>query len=212
LLQTLSLRPERRPASARAFAIALASATPEEPPYHPSGAEILAMVARELVTHAPSDETTVKNHASADRVAPMLWGAARSDGDNVPAPSHTAAAEGVAVPAPTVVARPAAPLRDDGAPAGGITTLSAVAGSPLLPALTLAPLPSRRKRWLGGGSVALLGLVVAAAWLLRERPGEPSLAASKDGSSAARESAGSGAASARVPRPALPADDIDDGI
>jgi eukaryotic-like serine/threonine-protein kinase len=233
LMRTLSLRPDKRPASARAFAIALASATPEEPPYNPSGAEILALVARELVTQAPAAEATVKNNASADRVAPMLWGAVRTSGGNAQAPSQAAGAERVAAPAPTVVARPAAPAQNTVPPSGDITTLSAVAGAQLLPA-PIKP-TNRRRRWLGGASLALLGMVGAAGWLVREQPDANPLGATKETSGAAAPAAARHGntpvrslpsseteALGAAPEPAhgrhatekpreLPTDDVDDG-
>jgi eukaryotic-like serine/threonine-protein kinase len=187
LLRTLSLRPDMRPASARAFAIALASATPEDPPYDPSGAEILALVARELVTQAPAEEATVKNNASADRVAPMLWGAVRTGGGSASSAHPSSGAEAPAVSAPTVVLRPAAPVQHLAAPSGEVTTLSAMAGAQRLPAQ--APPTAKRRRWLGGASVALLGMVSTAGWMLRARPEEHPLAATKEITSAAAPAA-----------------------
>lgn len=49
ILAALALRPEERPASARAFAVALAAATPPHRPKYPDGGEILATVARDLL-------------------------------------------------------------------------------------------------------------------------------------------------------------------
>lgn len=49
ILAALALRPEERPASARAFAMALAAATPPHRPKYPDGGEILATVARDLL-------------------------------------------------------------------------------------------------------------------------------------------------------------------
>ena len=233
LLQTLSVRPERRPTSARGFAIALANATPEDPPFEPSGAEILALVARELVTQAPSAEATVKNNASADRIGPMLWGAVRIGAGNAVAVSPPPAGEVSAVSAPTLVARPAAPLLTVGSPSRDITTLSALASAQLLPAP--AEPTKRRTRWLGGASLALLGGVGSAGWLLQERPEASPLAATREAIGAAAPAAArdsdtplrslpSSEAEAldAVPAPAngvpatenlreLPADDVDDG-
>ena len=232
LSKALSLRPEHRPVSARAFAIALASATPEDPPFEPSGAEILALVARELVTQAPSAEATVKNNASADRVGPMLWGAARIGGGSAAAtPFPAAAGEAAAMSAPTLVAR-AAPLSTVGSPSGDVTTLSALASSQLLPAPAMPT--KRRKRWLGGASLALLGIVGSAGWLLRERPearplgatsetiGAAAPAAAPDSNTPPRslpssEAGALGVAPAPADGPAaenpreLPTDDVDDG-
>ena len=214
LLQTLSLRPDLRPASARAFAIALASATPEELlPFEPSGAEILAVVARELVTQAPAEEATVKNHASADRVAPMLWGSARAGGSDGLTPSPPPATEGVAASKPTVVARPGGALaQSDDSAAADVTTLSALAGTHVLP----APARSRPLRWqrLGGASVALLGLAVSAGWLLRGQTGKSSLAARGAAIPAPASAAmSSGDAPPEAPEKPhrLPMDDVDDG-
>jgi serine/threonine protein kinase len=235
LSQTLSLRPEHRPASARAFAIALASATPEDPPFEPSGAEILALVARELVTQAPSAEATVKNNASADRVAPMLWGAAKIGGSSAAAgrPPATVASEAAAASAATLVARAAPALPTVGSSSRDVTTLSALASSQLLP--TLAVPTNRRRSWLAGASLALLGVVGSVGWLLREGPGTnqpvvprdaigavaPPAAGDLDLPARSRPSSEPGAAGA-APAPAkgrrttedpraLPTDDVDDG-
>lgn len=207
LLQTLALHPDRRPASARAFAIALASATPEDPPFEPSGAEILAIVARELVTQAPAEEATVKNHASTDRVAPMLWGPSRAGESNPPAPSplllpsHIPSPNGIAVSAPTVVARPGAPIRSSVSGAADITTLSAMAGSQR-PSDFMRP---RSRRWgrLGGVSAAVLGATILVGWMLRERSDERSSNAT---SSAATQptAAQPEPSAAQAPTPASP--------
>ena len=61
LMRALALRPVDRPRSAREFAVMLAAVTPGEPPFEPSGTTILTMMARELVTQAPSDAETVKH-------------------------------------------------------------------------------------------------------------------------------------------------------
>ena len=49
ILSALALRPEHRPVSAGSFAVALAAATPPNPPKYPSGEAILAVAARELL-------------------------------------------------------------------------------------------------------------------------------------------------------------------
>ena len=207
LLQTLSLRPDMRPASARAFAIALASATPEDPPYDPSGAEILALVARELVTQAPPEEATVKNNASADRVAPMLWGAVRTGGGKSPSPSHSdgasavaVSAEAAAVSAPTVVAPPAAPVQSVSR-SEDITTLSAMSGAQLLPVRALPAI--RRRRWLGGASLALLGMMGTVGLLLRERPVATPFVASKEVRGAVAPAAASSLPTSETAAPAM---------
>jgi eukaryotic-like serine/threonine-protein kinase len=51
ILSALALRPEHRPASAGAFALALAAATPPSPPKYPAGDAILAAAARELLAN-----------------------------------------------------------------------------------------------------------------------------------------------------------------
>ncbi len=217
LLRTLAVRPQDRPASARAFAIALASATPDAPPFEPSGAEILAIVARELVTQAPSDEATVKNHASADRVAPMLWGPAgptRSDESDAPAPSPPLAGGDKAVPAlpaPTMMARPGrASAPSGGSAVASVTTLSALAGRHVPPAPSLSRL--RRWRRLGVASGALLGVAISVGWLLWRTPGE----SSGTTPGATRPAPASHPVAADPPRASetpsrLPIDDVDDG-
>jgi serine/threonine protein kinase len=73
LLGALSVHLEDRPPSMRALAVALASTVPAIPPHVPSGAEILAQLAKPFVQHAPPDDDTVRNGSQQDRVAPMLW-------------------------------------------------------------------------------------------------------------------------------------------
>ena len=206
LLQTLSLRPEMRPASARAFAIALASATPPEPPVLPRGAEILAVVARELVTQAPSDEATVKHHANADRVVPMLWGSAKTGGREPTAPSTppTSAAD-VASEQPEVSSVGVSAQRSSAA--ANLTTLSNLAGTLVLPA---SARPRRRSRQLlGGAALALLGAIGVVGWLLSEPQVE---GPSADGSASPPNAAsGEGGDSSKETPHSLPMDDVDDG-
>jgi serine/threonine protein kinase len=73
LLGALSVHPYDRPQSMRAFAVALASVVPAIPPYVPSGAEMLAKLAKHFVEHTPPEDETVRNGSHPDRVAPMLW-------------------------------------------------------------------------------------------------------------------------------------------
>lgn len=219
LLQTLALYPDRRPASARAFAIALASATPEVPPFEPSGAEILAIVARELVTQAPAEEATVKNHASADRVAPILWGPVKTGDRETPAPSAPPVSGAVAVSAPTAVARlgGASPKSGDSS-AANVTTLSALAGAQHPP--PHAGPSSLRWRRLGGASAAALGVALLAGWLLWETSSRTAPSAAGRPVPAARSGSHAAAASdersppseaASNPPRKLPLDDVDDG-
>lgn len=151
LLRTLAVRPQDRPESARIFAIALASVTPEEPPFERSGAEILASVAREFVTNASAEEATVKHHASTERATPILWSAARSPVDKG-AESSTVAAK---------ISRPRGALAAP--PVQDRTTLSVMNGH-------RDQIPQRRKmfrwRWIGAAAATVLGAVGAVASLL----------------------------------------------
>jgi len=60
-MSALAVRPDNRPQTAQAFAIGFAADIAPEPPFEPSGAEILALVARELVTNVPANIETVKH-------------------------------------------------------------------------------------------------------------------------------------------------------
>jgi serine/threonine protein kinase len=165
LLRTLAVRPQDRPASAREFAMALASATPEQPPFEPSGAAILVAVARELVSHALVDETTVKNNASADRPSPMMWGSA---GDGVaPAPATPGILAALAhrtEPAKLLSARAA---KAEAQPAAQLTTFSAVAGH-------RDPVPAHKPVWRRRVAAAalLIAVAVAGVQVLRDEPAE----------------------------------------
>lgn len=208
LLQALSLRPEMRPASARAFAIALASATPQEPPFLPSGAEILAIVARELVTQAPSDEATVKNNANADRVVPMLWGSARTGGKE-PLASSSPSANIVDVSSdPPVASSVGVSAVQRSSAAANLTTLSNLTGTLVLP--EPARPQWRRRQLLGGVAFAMLGAIGVVGWLLSEPQAERSTAASS--ASPPKAASGEGADSSEETPRSLPMDDVDDGI
>ncbi|MBA3540731.1 MAG: serine/threonine protein kinase, partial [Deltaproteobacteria bacterium] len=73
LLAALAVQPSDRPQSMRAFAVALASATPAIPPHVPSGADMLASLAKEFIERAALTDETVRNQSHHDRVAPMMW-------------------------------------------------------------------------------------------------------------------------------------------
>jgi serine/threonine protein kinase len=59
--------------SMRALAVALASAVPPIPPHVPSGAEILAKMAKTFVQHAPLDAETMRNASNQERIGPIVW-------------------------------------------------------------------------------------------------------------------------------------------
>jgi serine/threonine protein kinase len=69
----LAVDPMARPPSMRAFVVALASEIPAIPPDLPSGAEILGIVASDLVIEAPHHEVTLRNLAAQDRLGALLW-------------------------------------------------------------------------------------------------------------------------------------------
>jgi serine/threonine-protein kinase len=73
LLAALAVDPVARPQTMRAFAVAFASAIPAIPPDLPSGAEILATVASDLVLEASHHELTLRNLAAQDRLGALLW-------------------------------------------------------------------------------------------------------------------------------------------
>jgi len=73
LSSALSVHPDDRPQSMRALAVALASAVPALPPHVPSGAEILAKLAKTFVQHAPPSAETVRNASNQERLAPIVW-------------------------------------------------------------------------------------------------------------------------------------------
>ena len=173
LLRALSVRPADRPESAHAFAVALAGATPEDPPFEPSGAEILASVARELVTFAPSNAETVRNNSGTDRalvrgpsMPPLAVPASTSTPPPGTAPSERA----------TQLARPVG----DQPVAQAITTFSAMSGA----RLSTARVPRGRSfSWRTKGLVAAgVGSIAAVAILALgaargSRPGGPAQAA-----------------------------------
>lgn len=73
LSSALAVRPADRPASMRAFAVALASSVEAIPPHVPSGTEILAKLARTFVDHATPEEETIRKSPDGDRLAPIQW-------------------------------------------------------------------------------------------------------------------------------------------
>ncbi|MBA3458664.1 MAG: protein kinase [Deltaproteobacteria bacterium] len=73
LLKNLSVDPSERHASARAFANAFASRVPPIPPHVPSGAEILARYARQLVEGAGPELETVRNSSKGEHATPLAW-------------------------------------------------------------------------------------------------------------------------------------------
>jgi serine/threonine protein kinase len=149
VMRALSLRPVDRPESARVFAVALAAVTPEDPPFDRSGAEILAAVARELLSHAPTDAETMRANADPSRVAAVLRGqgvpvAGAGSGDRGPA--------GAAVGAEPVA----------------LSTLTAPALGEQAPAqLSTRP----RRRWQHGvvGVVAVGAVLLAVVLLAAKR-------------------------------------------
>jgi eukaryotic-like serine/threonine-protein kinase len=171
ILRTLAVRPVDRPASARAFAVALAAVTPGDPPFEPSGVEILASVARELITEAPSDAETVKNNASEDRGAPVLWAPGRSSSGRASSAAGLGAAAPPASP-PPAFAQPGAMKLPHELPGGAPpfpaapTTLSAMSGHRDSAPPFTAPSGRRgRWRWVAGSALAagaaVVGLLIA---------------------------------------------------
>ena len=72
LLAALSVEQHVRPQSARALAMALASALPAIGNL-PSGAEILAGLAPHFLRQAAPGDETVRNASGVDRIGPLLW-------------------------------------------------------------------------------------------------------------------------------------------
>lgn len=140
LLRALAVRPIDRPQSARAFAIALAAVTPADPPFEPSGHEILLSVARELVTAAPPEAETVRHAEPSEVPVAQVW-----------APPGPASAR-LSASAPVSMAQP-------------VTTMSAMSSSHTPPAQRPG-----RWRWLGAlVSLVLVGAVVGGVVLERRR-------------------------------------------
>ena len=109
ILAALSLRPEDRPVSARAFAVALAAVTPSHRPKYPDGGEILATVARELLAAGSGPVPLIMSEAEPDTIpirAP-LWPPMHTQ---PVAPSRSRTGAGVTPPAysamPVAVAGP----------------------------------------------------------------------------------------------------------
>jgi hypothetical protein len=117
--------PEDRPESAAELAIALAAATPDAPPRYPSGADILAAVARELVV--PGSGPIVVASA-----------AARSLSEKIRAPLWP----------PTPDASPGAPTsaRDPGAPGALELPMLSTGGGALVTTTTLPIMTLRGSR------------------------------------------------------------------
>ena len=169
IMSALALSPNARPASAQAFALALASATPADPPYEPSGAEIVTAFAPELLS-ADAYDPTVKNTSDAGRIAVLLWPRPDTpppEPDAVPVHSpvsapmtagkRTVALGGPRTPEPP---RPAEPGVQ--AVAATPTTLSAASGP-----VPSAPVGSHRRFLplivaLGAVAVALVVAIVIA--------------------------------------------------
>ena len=110
LRRMLAKDPADRPQSARVAAVSLASLVPALPPHVPSGAEILAKVAREFVVQSTPIEETVRNQGDTGRSPPaaMLW---TPQGTHVPPIAQSAPPDRFSVPpaavsAPTVNQRP----------------------------------------------------------------------------------------------------------
>ncbi|MEZ4361512.1 MAG: serine/threonine-protein kinase [Kofleriaceae bacterium] len=193
LLRALALRPVDRPESARAFALALAAVTPAEPPFELDGMSILSFVARELVTHAPHDASTVRRStgdAEVSRIAGELGRAPE------PAPSSHVARSAAASPG-----APAA-LSDGPEPAPGAlgaTTLSALPGQ--------RPASDAGKRtwaWLAVAGAAMLALAVVGASLVMGDASPGSTRATTPPTTAAATVPPVGSAEAS-PAPATPA-------
>lgn len=140
LLRALAVRPIDRPLSARAFAISLAAVTPADPPFEPSGHEILLSVARELVSTAPPEAETVRHAEPSEVPVAQVWAS--------PGPAS----------APPPASAPASAVLP-------VTTMSAMSSSHTPP----APRP-RRWRWLGAlMSLVLVTALVGGVVLERRR-------------------------------------------
>lgn len=139
LMRALAVRPIDRPASARAFATALAAVTPADPPFEPSGHEILLSVARELVSTAPPEAETVRHAEPSEVPVAQVW----------------------APPGP-VSGRPSAGPASAAQP---ITTMSAMSSSHTPP----APRPGRWRWLGALVSLVLVGALVGGVVLERRR-------------------------------------------
>jgi len=114
LLKALQPEVEERHQTMRAFAVALASATPAIPPFVPSGAEMMRKVSPKLVDDADSVTETIRNNSSHEHLrgpmtpppsSPRALGHERSDPSIPVVPMHEVVGSEPSVP--TVNARPA---------------------------------------------------------------------------------------------------------
>ncbi len=137
LLRALAVRPIDRPASARAFATALASVTPADPPFEPSGHEILLSVARELVSATPPEAETVRHTEPSEVPVAQVW-------------APPGAVSGQPASAPISAALP-------------VTTMSAMSSSHTPP----APRSGRWRWLSALGALALVGALVGGVGLSR---------------------------------------------
>jgi serine/threonine protein kinase len=151
LLAALAVDPVARPQTMRAFAVAFASAIPAIPPDLPSGAEILATVASDLVLEASHHELTLRNLAAQDRLGALLWPHREPELHAPPAEASSGGAPrevpSLAPPTPSYRARP-------------VPAMPAVPDAePIAP-----PIPERLA--LGQPSPGRLGLLAIALALL----------------------------------------------
>jgi serine/threonine-protein kinase len=193
LRAALAPDPQSRPATARAFVAALASNLEAQPPFWPSGAELLREVAPDLVKHATPHEATVRARSSG---VGSVRSAAPLDATIRPISQHLRDS------AQTVRALPS-PAR--AAP----TTLSASSG-----VTTPNPQPPRKPRrgalvLLGVGGVAVVAGVLAIGASRSERPSEGLPAAARADASidARRPPVTDAQAHADAPAPAVDAGD-----
>ncbi len=165
LSAALSVHPGDRPESMRALAVALASCVPPIPPHVPSGAEILAKLAKTFVQHAPPSAETVRNGSNQERMTPIAWPhrgtpspaatpgheAARSTpGTRLLEPPHAAGAAPVGYLTPAIGPVPTVP-----------TTLSASNGIAIArPTSTRWRFPLMATTVLGVGGIVAYSLTV----------------------------------------------------
>lgn len=167
LRHVLSPRPQDRPPSPRAFAVAFASITPALPPHVPSGVEILARYAKEFVERAPPTGETVRDIMRSDpsAAAPNLWPhRATGQTGSSSVPGAAAAATPVAVYSNlTGNDRP----QDVPAPHTTVSGANGVTAAHTAPKRTMLVA-------MGLGGAALAGIVTFAVLQLRQESEPPS--------------------------------------
>jgi serine/threonine-protein kinase len=160
LHRMLAKEPADRPQSARVAAVSFASLVPAIPPHVPSGAEILAKVAREFVIQATPIEETVRNQGDVGRSpgAAMLW---TPQGTHVPPIASGTPPDRFSAPRHTPPSAPAVVATANQRPHGPVAAAASPTPALPLPVGMQAPKPASAKT--STSRIVALGLVGALA-------------------------------------------------